>query len=314
MESLKLSLEAVTPIFLMMLLGYVLKRMRFVDEKVFDSINKLVFKIFLPVLLFHNIYQTKSAQGFGIAANLFTFTAIAVLCVFAIGLLAVFFITKDNAKRGVILQGFFRTNFAILGVPLVSYICGDDTTGLSALMVALVVPLFNILGVISLELFKGGTIHLKKILKGIVTNPLIIGCVAGMVFLLFKIELPQVLEKTVSDIAHVASPLALVVLGAGFTFTSIKGYVKENVIVLLARLVVLPAIILFLAAYLGFQGEAFACLLVTFGGPIAVSSFSMAQQMGGDKTLAGQLVVLTSAFCILTLFVWIFVFGSLGII
>ncbi|MBR5236505.1 MAG: AEC family transporter [Clostridia bacterium] len=314
MDSLTLSLEAVTPIFLMMLLGYVLKGIHFVDEKVFDAINKLVFKVFLPVLLFNNIYKTKSAEGFGIAADLFGFTTVCVLCVFALGLLAVYFITKDNAKRGVILQGFFRTNFAILGVPLVSYICGDNTTGLSSLMVALVVPLFNVLGVISLELFKGGNIHFKKILKGIVTNPLIIGCVAGMVFLLFKIELPQVLEKTVSDIAHVSSPLALVVLGAGFTFTSIKGYVKENVIILLARLVVLPAIILSIAAYLGFHGEAFACLLVTFGGPIAVSSFSMAQQMGGDKTLAGQLVVLTSAFCILTLFVWIFVFGSFGII
>ncbi len=314
MESLKLSFEAVTPIFLMLLLGYTLNRINFVDEKVFDAINKLVFKIFLPILLFYNIYKTKVVQGLGSELDLFLFTIIAVLCIFAIALVAVFFITKDNSKRGVLLQASFRTNFAILGVPLVSYICGDNASGLSALMVALVVPLFNVLAVISLEIFNGGNINFKKIIKGIVTNPLIIGCLAGIVFLLFRIEIPQDLEKTVSDISKVASPLAIIVLGAGFTFTSIKGYIKENVIIVLARLVVLPLIILSVAAFMGFKGEAFACLLVTFGGPIAVSSFSMAQQMGGDKTLAGQLVVLTSAFCILTLFVWIFVFSHFGII
>ena len=314
MESLKLSFEAVTPIFLMTLLGYILNKIKFVDEKIFDEINKFVFKVFLPILLFYNIYKTKSVEGFAGHLDLFAFTVIGVLCIFAAGLVFVYFITKENSKRGVLLQAFFRTNFAILGVPVVDYICRGNTGGLSALMVALIVPLFNVLAVISLEIFNGGKIAFKKIIKGIFTNPLIIGCFVGIVFLILKIELPKVIEKTVSDVSKVASPLALIALGAGFTFTNIKGYIKENVIVLLARLVILPLIMLSLAAFIGFRGEAFACLLVAFGGPVAVSSFSMAQQMGGDKTLAGQLVVLTSAFCILTLFIWIFVFGQFGVI
>ena len=117
-----------------------------------------------------------------------------------------------------------------------------------------------------------------------------------------------------ADVSKVASPLAIITLGAGFTFKSIKGYVKENVIVVFSRLIIVPLIFLPLAAYVGFRGEEFVCLMVAFAGPIAVSSYSTAQEMGGDKTLASQLVVLTSALCIFTLFVWIFVFSSLGII
>lgn len=312
MESLQLSFDAVMPIFIMMLLGYLLRKLNVADKKTFDTINKLVFRVFLPTLLFYNIYGTSSVEIFD--SRLLVFAVVCVLLIFFIGFGAVFLITNDNRKRGVILQGFFRSNFAILGLPIVSYICKDSTVGLTSLMVAMVVPVYNVLGVISLEIFNGGKINLIKILKGIIKNPLIIGCVLGGVWLLLGIKLPYPLEKAVSDISNVASPLAIVALGASFSFRSIKGNIKENVIVVTSKLVFIPLIALSVAAYLGFRGEAFACLIVIFGGPIAVSSFSMAQQMGGDENLAGQIVVLTSALCIFTLFVFIFVFGLLGII
>ena len=314
MESLKLSFEAVTPIFLMMLLGYTLKRIKFVQENVFDAINKMVFWVFLPLLLFYNIYSTRNLSGFENTGRLFLFTIISVMAVFFLGLISVFFITKQNAKRAVILQSLFRTNFAILGVPVVSYICKDNITGLSSLMVALVVPLFNILAVACFEIFNGRDEKAGNLLKGIISNPLIIGCFAGILFLVFKINLPHPIEKTISDISKVASPLAIITLGAGFAFKDIKGCIKENVIVILVRLVLIPIIVLSVAAYMGFAGEAFACLMVAFAGPVAVSSYSTAQQMGGDKTLASQFVVLTSALCIATLFIWIFVFSNLGVI
>ena len=312
MESLKLSFEAVTPIFLMMFLGYLLRKSKFVEKKILDEMNKLVFKIFLPMLLFYNIYGAKSVDIFD--EKLVVFTLLAVFVMFALGLLTVFLVTDDNRKRGVMLQGFFRSNFAILGVPIVGYICKDGSVGIESLMVALVIPIYNVLAVISLEIFNGGNINFKKVLKGIATNPLIIGCILGLVFLGLRIKLPFVIEKTISDVSKVASPLAIVILGGSFTFSSIRGYVKENLLVGLARLVVIPFVVLTIAEILGFSGEAFACLLVIFGGPIAVSSFSMAQQMGGDETLAGQLVVLTSIGCVLTLFVWIFAFSSRGVI
>lgn len=312
MQSLILSLETITPIFLMMLLGYFLKSIKLVTKDVFDGINKMIFKVFLPILLFNNIYTTDSLKVFD--GKLVLYLTISVLVIFALGLGAVFIITKDNSRRGVIWQSFFRSNFAILGVPIVNYLCPGGSNGLVSLMVAIVVPLFNILAVIALEFFNGGHINFKKIIIGIIKNPLIISCIIGLSFLLLDFTLPAILEKTVSDVSKVASPLAIVVLGASFTFKSIKGYIKENIIVLISRLVIVPLIVLSVSAAIGFRDEAFACLLVVFAGPIAVSSFSMAQQMGGDENLASQVVVLTSVFCIPTLFAWIYIFSSLGII
>lgn len=312
MESLKLSFSAVTPIFLLMMLGYFLKRINLADKRIFDGINKLIFKVFLPTLLFYNIYKTETLDIFDL--DLIIFAILGIMAVFAVGFAVVFLITKDNSKRGVMLQGFFRSNFAILGIPLTTYICGENSGALVSLMVAIVVPVFNVFAVICLETFKGGRINLKKIIKGVLINPLIIGCLLGVLFLLLKFKLPSVLEKTMADVSKIASPLALIVLGASFSFSSLKGYLKENIITVSTRLIIVPLIMLPIAALVGFRGEAFVCLMLAFGSPVAVSSFTMAQQMGGDEKLAGQLVVLSSAFCILTLFMWIFIFSYWGVI
>lgn len=297
------------PIFLPMLLGYLLKRLNFADKASFDAMNKLVFKAFLPILLFYNIYQTKLTRVLDL--RLTAFIVIGVLCVFVIGNFVVLVLTKDNAKRGVMLQGFFRSNFAILGIPLVNYVCGENMIGLTSLMVAVVVPLFNILAVITLERFRSRKIHVRNLLKGIATNPLVIGCAIGASFLVFGIRLPSFLEKAVSDVSKIASPLSIVVLGASFTFSSVKGYLREILITVSARLIIVPLLLLSIAALLDFRGEALACLMAVFGSPIAVSSFAMAQQMGGDEKLAAQSVVISSVFCLFTLFGWIFVLSAL---
>ena len=309
MDSLLLSVEAVTPIFLLMLLGYGLKQFKMATKDQFNAINRLIFKIFLPILLFYNIYKTDIGSIFD--GKLVIFTVVTVLIVFGIGYGLVFLFTKENAKRGVMLQGFFRSNFAILGIPLVNYVCGDNAGGLSALMVAVIVPLFNVLAVITLERFRDGKIQIGKLLKGIVTNPLVISCAVGAIFLLLDIQLPSLVETTVSDAASIASPLAIVVLGASFNFSTIKTSIKELAITVCTRLLIVPALAIAAAVWLGFRGEALVCLMVAFGAPTAVSSFSMAQQMGGDEELAAQIVVFTSALCLFTLFGWIFLLSSL---
>ena len=313
MESLKLSFEAIAPIFLLMLLGYVLKRLKIADKKGFDTINKLVFKVFLPVLLFYNIYKTKTAEVFDL--KLIAFTVSGILCVFVLGYFAVLYLSKENAKRGVMLQGFFRANFAILGVPLVNYICGEQAAGLTSLMVAVVVPVFNVLAVVALERFREGNekLNILRLLKGVISNPLIIGCAVGIVFFALDIKLPMVIEKSVGNVSSVATPLAIIALGAGFEFSGIGGYVREIAIVVSARLVIIPLIIIPIAVWLGFSNEALACLLITFGAPIAVSSFSMSQQMGGDEKLSAQVIVISSALCLITLFGWIFALSSMGL-
>ncbi len=309
MESLRLSFESVAPIFLLMLLGYVLKNIKMVDKKTFDGINKLVFTVFLPVLLFYNIYKTE-AQVFDL--RLIAFTVIGVLIIFILGYFATLLLSKDNRRRSVILQGFFRSNYAILGVPLIQLVCGDDAAGLSSLMVAIVVPLFNVLAVFTLEHFRAGKISPFGLLKGVLKNPLIIGCLFGLVFFVLHIPMPGFVEKAVSDVAKIATPLAIVILGASFTFSDIRGYKRELIVVVLSRLVIVPLVMVTAAVFLGFRGEALACILIAAGAPMAVSSFSMTQQMGGDETLASQVIVISSVLCLLTLFVWIFVLSFLG--
>ena len=312
MESLRLSFEAVMPIFLLMALGYLLKCLKFAEKSTFDAMNRLVFKIFLPILLFYNIYQTDKRQIFN--GKLILFTVAAILTVYVVGYFAVLGLTRDNARRGVMLQGFFRSNYAILGIPLVDYVCGDSATGLASLMVAVVVPLFNILAVICLERFRNRSVKIGGLIWGILKNPLVIGCLIGAIFLIADISLPSFVEKAVSSASQIASPLSMVILGAGFAFSGIGKYLKEIAITVSAKLVIVPFFAVLAAVLLGLRGEALVCVLITFGAPVAVSSFSMAQQMGGDEKLAAQNVVISSALCLLTLFGWIFALSALGLI
>ena len=311
MSSLELSFNAVMPIFILMLIGYVLKISNFAEKIFFDGINKLVFRLFLPVLLFYNIYSTESLNIFD--GKLIIFTIAGVFFVFAVGFFAVRLITHHNSRRGVLLQSFFRTNYAILGIPLVENICKGNTTGLASVMVAVIVPVFNILAVIGLEYYRNGTPDFKKVVRSIITNPLIVGCIAGTVLLFLNIKLPSMVEKSVYDIGKVATPLSIIALGASFSFTHTKDCAKELVIATVARLVVIPLLVICTAVTLGFRGEPLACVLIASGAPVAVSSFAMSQQMGGDENLAAQVIVVTSALCLFSLFGWIFALSSLGL-
>lgn len=312
MDSLKLSFEAVAPIFILMLLGYILKQSKIVGKTIFDGINKLIFNIFLPVLLFSNIYSTDIDKLLDI--KLIMLTVFGILGIFAVGYFLVFIFTDSNDKRGVMLQGFFRSNVAFLGIPLMGYICHGKESGVFSLTIAIVVPIFNILAVICLERFRNGRLNMVKLLKGVISNPLIIGCAVGIVFLMTGLKLPTVINTAVSDVASIASPLAMVALGAGFTFKCIKSCLKELILTVMVKLIAVPLIMVSIAALLGFKGEALAAVLVIFGTPIAVSSYPMAKQMGGNEELSAQVVVVSSAACVLTLFIFIFALSRFGLI
>ncbi len=313
MQSFILSFEAIAPIFLLMLLGYLLKTFKVADKAFFDKLNLLVFNIFLPVLLFLNIYEADSVKA--IDSGLMWFAMAAIVGVFVIGYIAALVISPVNSRRGVMVQAFFRSNYAILGIPLVAYICKDSSAAMASLMVAIVVPFFNILSVIGLESFNnaGGKINYRQMAGNIIRNPLLIGCAAGLICFGLNIRLPGVLETTVRNLSAPASSIAIIVLGAGFEFGSIRGFAKEIIAIVTGRLIIAPLITIPLAAIMGFRGEALACVLIIFASPVAVSSYAMAKQMGGDEALAAQAVVLTSAVSLMTLFGWIFVLSSLGL-
>ena len=294
----------------MIVLGYSLKRIRVYDEHTISGVNQLVFKVFLPLLLFINIYQTDVTGVFDL--KLMLVALLGVLGSFFMTWLIIAWIEKDNRKRGVLIQGIFRSNFVIFGIPVTTSLFGAEATGAASLLVAVIVPIFNMFSVVILEIYRGSRINVSKILKGILTNPLIIGSVTGLLCLLLHIKIPLVLEKMISDLSKVTTPLALVILGGSFTFSSMKGNVKQIAIGVLGKLVIVPVICLSFALLIGIRGVGLAILMSIFASPTAVSSFSMAKQMDGDADLAGHLVVLGSMLSVVTMFVWIFIFKQGG--
>ncbi|RDY25985.1 AEC family transporter [Romboutsia weinsteinii] len=312
MENLILSFNVVLPLFLTMALGYVLKYIGMFDERTLDSMNNVAFKSFLPILLFYNIYKTDIKGVFN--PKLMTFAAISVITLFISLYIVVPFIEKNNKKRGVLVQGIFRSNFVIFGIPVTASLFGEDQVGVASLLIAIVVPLFNILSVFALEAFRGGKPDYKKILKGVIKNPLIIASCVGIVTILLGIKLPTAIENTVSDISKIATPLSLILLGGSFKFNEIKKHLKQTTIGVIGKIIVIPCIFIPICILAGYRNVELATLMVIFAAPTAVSSFTMAQQMNADYELAGQIVVFTSAFCVLTVFLWIFILKQFNLI
>lgn len=312
MDNLILSFNVVLPLFLSIALGYFLHRIGMIEDSVQKSMNKLCFRVFLPIYLFNSVYTTDISAAFD--PKLMAFAIGGVLALFLLAMALVPRIEPDNAKRGVMIQAIFRSNFVLFGLPVVTSLCGEEHIGPTSLLIGFVVPLFNVLAVVCLEIFRGGKPDARKILRGIATNPLIIASVLGVSMNLLGIPLPPGLKKGISDLGRVATPLSLVVLGAGFQVEKVHGYGRQLAVCISGKLVIGPLVMLALGTLAGFRGDTLVPLLALFGSPIAVSSYTMAEQMDGDGTLAASLVVLTTALSILTMFAFIFALKQLGLV
>ena len=314
MDNLILSFNVVSPLFIVMSLGYYLKHIKLLDSKTLNSMNTVCFKVFLPLLLFYNVYKSDIKSSFNI--NLILFSVISVIILFLFLLLVIPKIEKDNSKCGVMIQGIFRSNFVIFGMPVATELFGDDKIGITALLIAIIVPLFNLLSVIALEIFRGEgeNINYKKIIKGVITNPLIIASDIGLIFVLFGIKLPTFLEKSVNDISKIATPLSLILLGGSFSFGNVQSYLKKTIFIVTNKLIFVPLIFIPIAISFGFREIELLSILLVFAAPTAVSSFQMAKQMGGDSVLAEQAIVFSCLFCIPTVFLWILALKQFSLI
>ncbi len=312
MENLILSFNVVLPLFLCIMLGYFLRRIRMIDEPLRQGLNKLCFKVFLPIYLFQNISTTDLGAAFN--PRLLIFGCAGLILLFCFLMFFIPRVEKENPRRGVLIQAIFRSNFALFGLPVALSLCGQERIGPTSLLLGITVPIFNILAVIALETFRGGKPSVKKMLRGIATNPLIIASLLGIAFNLLGLSLPDAVYKPVNDLGKVATPLSLVALGASFTFSSIKAFRRQLMIGVIGRLVIVPLVMVTLGVLLGFREETLIPILIMFGAPTAVSSFPMAQQMGGDGDLAASLVVFTSGGAILSIFFFVFALKQLGLI
>ena len=310
MTAFSVCINAVIPIFLIMALGCLAQRLGAIRREDVPGLNGMLFRYFMPLMLFYNIYTSDLSSA--VQPGLLAFAACGVLAEFALSLIYVMLTEKETSKRGVKIQGIYRSNFVIIGLPLATALVPGADPGPVVVLIAVVVPMFNAIAVVTLELFNGTKPRPLKLIADIFKNPLILGTITGMAFLLLGIQLPSPLLSTLKQLAAATSPMLLFMLGAFFQWGSIHRYVRDLAEVVLGRLVVMPGLALTAAYLFGIRGIAFAGMIGIFGSATAVASFTMVQQMGGDDELAGDIVVSTSALCCFTMFAWSLIFKSLG--
>lgn len=310
LQALSIAFHAIVPLFLIIAVGYTVKRLGWIGPEEVRRFNKVTFYTFMPVMLFYNIYTSDFSQAVRLPYALFVVgAALGMVAVsFAVTLLA----EKMPERRGVMIQAAFRSNFVLLGLPIAAELLPDSNLGVTALMVAIVVPIYNMMSVVVLEYFRGGKPRAGEVLLAVVKNPLILGSVAGLLVQALHITLPEVLVSFAGKMNSAATPLILLLLGASFETREVARYKKELLVCVGLRLVVFPGAILTLAAALGLRDIEFVTVLAMTAAPTAVNSFNMAQQLGGDSQLAGSAVVVSTAASFFTLFVWITLFKQLG--
>ena len=312
MRSFDIALNTVAPLFALMAAGFIIKRAGLLDEHSCAGLNRLITYLFLPALLFCNIYGSDWSTA--VNPSVLGYLALSiVLSVAALWWIVPFF-EPENRKRGVIIQGIFRSNAAIFGVPIAASLLGEGSLGLAAMLISVTVVLYNCFAVIVLERFNNKSASIKTILIGIIRNPLILSILAAIILKLIRLRLPEILFSPLNSLGSVTSPLGFVLLGASFSFHSAKEHRRTLALTVMSRLILVPLVFLIPAYILGIREQALVVLMIIYAAPTALSSFPMAKEFGGDDALAGEIVVFTSALCILTLFVWIYAFSALGLL
>ena len=314
MENLIFSLNATIPIFLMMLLGMLFRKLGWMDEVFAAKMNKFVFLVPLPVLLFEQLATVDFSEVWDIKFILFCFvvTAISITISTLISLL-----WKDRSVKGEFIQATYRSSAALLGIAFIQNIYG--TAGLAPLMIIGRVPRYNIMAVVVLSVFKPGNNSfdkalVKKTLKGIATNPIIIGIVAGFVWSALKLPMPSILHKTVSSIGATATPMGLMSMGATFEMKKATSKMKPTLVAVFMKLVGFCVVFLPMAALLGFRNEEMIAILVMLGSATTVSCFVMARNMGHEGTLSSGVIMMTTLLSAFTLTMWLDVLRSFGLV
>ncbi|HZK01332.1 MAG TPA: AEC family transporter [Anaerovoracaceae bacterium] len=312
MDIILLGLNVVIPLFVVMLVGYIAKRIGLINDNGVGAINRLLFWIFLPSILFVSVYETDLGRAFDFALILYSviFTAL----IFLFGMIFVPRFEKIRNRCGVIIQALIRGNEVYFGFPVVVSLIGREYLGAMSIVVAFAVISFNTYSIIALEYFKGETVNVKSLILNVLRNPMILATLVAAIFNLAGIRIPFMIMAGIDSISQVATPLALFLLGASFNFVSTKKYVKEVIWVTFLRLIITPGVVVLTTVWMGFSPTDTVILFVTFGVPTAVSGYSLARELNADYELASQFVVFTSAFAILSIFLWTVYFQFAGII
>ncbi len=314
MEDLIFSLNATVPVFLMMVLGLVFRKLGIFSEDLASKLNTFVFQVTLPVMLFEELATVDFSEAWDTRFVLFCFGVTLVSIAAAAG---VSLLWRDRGIRGEFIQAAYRSSAAILGIAFITNIYGN--AGMAPLMIIGSVPLYNIMAVVVLSFFRpdrgrlDGAL-LKQTAKGVVTNPIILGIAAGLLWSALHIPMPAILEKTASSLGSVSTPLGLMAMGAAFDIKKAFGKLGPSVAAAAIKLVGFCAVFLPLAVYLGFRDEKLVAILVMLGSATTVSSYVMARNMGHDGILSSSAVMLTTLLSAFTLTFWLWLLRSRGLI
>lgn len=316
MENLLFSINATLPIFLLMVLGYTFARTGLVSRDFAKNMNTFVFKVALPAEMFVDMASMDIRSAWDGKFVLFCFV-VTLLSIGLASLISRLLIRRDRSERGEFIQAAFRSSAAILGVAFIQNIYGEGNTMMAALMMIGSVPLYNIFSVIVLMLTAGeGTSSklMKKILTGIITNPILLGILFGIFWSLLRLPLPQIPGKVLSDVGKMATPMGLIAMGAMFEPAAMKKKVKPALTAAVMKLCVWEVLFLPLAVLLGFRGQQLVALTVMLGSASTVACYVMATGMGHKGTLTSGTVMITTAGCSFTLTLCIYILRSLGLI
>lgn len=313
MDNLLLCFHAIMPLLLLILLGYFLKQIQFIPKAGFDAIDKLCFKIFVPVMLFNNVYTADFDTALNVPAIIFL--ELAIVGTF----LVAFFLTPrlipgNKENIATVVHAVCHGNLAVLGIPLITNLFGESGMVVYSILLASTSPIINPLMVYEHIYFQGDKIKPGRLILNVLKSPFLVGTLSGLACKLLGIEFPTFLRTAITNVKSIASPLCLIALGGSFAFGSIKGMVGPVVHSVLAKCVWIPMVVLGIAVLLGFRGIVLASLMVIFCCPSAAATYSFCTGYCGNPQLASQIVVYSTAFSILSMFLWLFSFLQLGLL
>ena len=316
LENFIYSINVTLPIFLVMVIGYILKQTGMLNDNFVTVANRFNFKVTLPFMLFKDISRVDIRAVFDIRYVLFC-ALVSTACFWLIWGGTKLFV-KDKSIRGAFVQASFRGSAAVMGLAFIQNIYGESAMG--PLMIVSAVPLYNIFSVLVLtfESNEAESLNKKEKIKqafiNIAKNPIIISILLGLIVGLIGIDFPELIDKTVNSVSKMATPLALITIGAGFEGRKALAKMKPTIAAAMIKLVIQPLLFLPVAAWMGFAGEKIIAILIMLSSPTTPSCYIMAKSMHNDEVLTASVVVVTTLLGAVTLTMWIFVLKTVGLI
>ena len=314
MENLVFTFGIVAPVFLIVAVGYILKVIGLMNENFISISSKIVFSVSLPALIFLELYNLDFSKVFEIGQIGYIY--LGTFIAFGVSWFASLPIIHDGKDRGVFIQGSFRSNYAIVGLAILSGLVGKLGFGKASLFLVFMIPLYNTLAVIALTLplRKEKQLNLKSTLLEIIKNPLILAVLISLPFAFLKIPIHPIFLETGRYIADIALPLALINIGATLNFKDIKKASLLAFYSVLLKLIIFPALVTYGAVLLGYKGDDLAIIFVLFACPTAVVSYIMAEAMGSNGKLAGNIVLASTLGSVVTITLGLFILKTAGLI